>query len=50
MGTKISRESDIVELVNPPKFYYGQKVFSKKYVRNDGTFPGKEVGDISQQR
>lgn len=46
MGTKISRESDIVELVNPPKFDYGQKVFSKKYVRNDGTFPGREVGDI----
>lgn len=46
MGTKISRESDIVELVNPPKFDYGEKVFSKKYVRNDGTFPGKEVGDI----
>jgi nitrogen fixation protein NifZ len=46
MGTKISRESDIVELVNPPKFDYGEKVFSKKYVRNDGTFPGREVGDI----
>jgi len=46
MGTKISRESDIVELVSPPKFDYGEKVFSKKYVRNDGTFPGKEVGDI----
>jgi nitrogen fixation protein NifZ len=46
MGTKISRESDIVELVNPPKFDYGQKVVSKKYVRNDGTFPGREVGDI----
>lgn len=46
MGTKISRESDIVELVNPPKFDYGQKVYSTKYVRNDGTFPGREVGDI----
>lgn len=42
----ISRDSDIVELVNPPKFDYGQKVRSKKYVRNDGTFPGREVGDI----
>lgn len=46
MGTNISRDSDIVELVNPPRFDYGQKVRSKKYVRNDGTFPGKEVGDI----
>lgn len=42
----ISRDSDVVELVNPPRFEYGQKVRSKKYVRNDGTFPGREVGDI----
>ncbi len=46
MGTKISRDSGIVELVNQPKFDYGQKVYSKKYVRNDGTFPGREIGDI----
>jgi nitrogen fixation protein NifZ len=46
MGTKISRDSGIVELVSEPKFDYGQKVISKKYVRNDGTFPGREVGDI----
>lgn len=46
MGTKISRDSGIVELVNQPKFDYGQKVVSKKYVRNDGTFPGREIGDI----
>lgn len=46
MGTKISRESDVVELVSPPKFEYGEKVRAKKYVRNDGTFPGREVGDI----
>ncbi len=46
MATNIVRDSDVVELVNPPKFDYGQRVRSKKYVRNDGTFPGKEVGDI----
>lgn len=46
MATNIVRDGDVVELVNPPKFGYGQKVRSKKYVRNDGTFPGKEVGDI----
>lgn len=46
MGTNISRDNGVVELVNPPKFEYGQKVRSKKYVRNDGTFPGREVGDI----
>lgn len=42
----ISRDGDTVELVHPPKFEYGQKVRSKKYVRNDGTFPGREVGEI----
>lgn len=46
MATNIVRDSDVVELVNPPRFDYGQKVRSKKYVRNDGTFPGKEVGEI----
>jgi nitrogen fixation protein NifZ len=42
----IARDSDVVELFNPPVFDYGQKVRSKKYVRNDGTFPGREVGDV----
>ena len=43
---KINREGDIVELGGPPQFEYGQKVRSRKTVRNDGTFPGKEIGDI----
>ncbi len=34
------------ELEGPPRFEYGQKVRSRKSVRNDGTFPGKEIGDI----
>ena len=42
---KINREGDIVELKGPPQFEYGQKVRSRKTVRNDGTFPGKEIGD-----
>lgn len=41
-----SRDSDIVELDGPPKFDYGQKVRSRKTIRNDGTFAGKEIGDI----
>ncbi len=43
---KISRDSDIVEIDGPPDFEYGQKVRITKNVRNDGTFPGKEIGDI----
>jgi nitrogen fixation protein NifZ len=44
--TNISRDSDVVELNDPPAFNYGEKVKSKKVVRNDGTFPGKDVGEI----
>lgn len=43
---KISRDSDIVELDGPPVFEYGEKVRSLKNIRNDGTFPGKEIGDL----
>ena len=43
---KINRDSDTVELNGPPQFEYGQKVRSRKTVRNDGTFPGKHIGDI----
>ncbi len=46
----LQREGDIVELVSPPAFEYGQKVRSRKYVRNDGTFPGKEVGEVLVQK
>lgn len=42
----LSRDGDVVELENPPCFDYGQKVRSRKTVRNDGTFPGKEIGEI----
>jgi len=42
----INRDSDTVELECPPRFDYGQKVRSRKSIRNDGTFPGKEIGEI----
>ncbi|QSR85198.1 nitrogen fixation protein NifZ [Methylacidimicrobium sp. B4] len=37
---------DEVELEGPPAFTYGQKVISRKHIRNDGTFPGKEIGEV----
>ena len=40
------RDSDIVELNGPPSFEYGAKVRSRYVVRNDGTFAGKEIGDV----
>lgn len=42
----IVRDSDIVELNGPPSFEYGAKVRSRYMVRNDGTFAGKEIGDV----
>jgi nitrogen fixation protein NifZ len=43
---KISRDSDVIEIDGPPGFEYGQKVRSRMNIRNDGTFPGKEIGDL----
>jgi nitrogen fixation protein NifZ len=44
--SKIVRDGWIIELDGPPQFEYGQKVRSKSMVRNDGTFPGKDIGDV----
>jgi nitrogen fixation protein NifZ len=44
--TSIRRDSEIVELNGPPYFDYGDKVRSRRAIRNDGTFPGKDIGDI----
>ena len=45
-----SQDRDVVELDGPPKFHFGQKVRSQRTVRNDGTFRGKEIGDILVRR
>lgn len=42
----IARDSDVVEISDEPEFAYGQKVRSRRHIRNDGTFPGKEIGEI----
>jgi nitrogen fixation protein NifZ len=44
--TNISRDSDVVELNEPPFFSYGDKVRARRSVRNDGTYAGREIGDI----
>ena len=44
--TNIVRDSDVVELNGPPCFRYGERVRAKRTVRNDGTYAGKEIGDI----
>ncbi|WP_404784483.1 nitrogen fixation protein NifZ [Altericista sp. CCNU0014] len=36
--------SDEIEIDNPPCFDIGQKVRVRKLIRNDGTFPGQDIG------
>jgi len=42
----IVRDGWVVELDGPPSFEYGQRVRSSQVVRNDGTFGGKEIGEV----
>ena len=37
-------QTDEIEIDTPPTFYIGEKVRTRKLIRNDGTFPGKDVG------
>ena len=34
-----------IEIDSPPQFEMGEKVRICKLIRNDGTFPGKEIGE-----
>ena len=44
--TNISRDSDVVELNDPPMYMFGERVRARRTIRNDGTYPGKDIGDI----
>ena len=37
-------EGDEIELLDPPVFEMEQKVRVRKLIRNDGTFPGIDIG------
>ncbi|MEM1368283.1 MAG: nitrogen fixation protein NifZ [Cyanobacteria bacterium P01_H01_bin.15] len=38
------RLSDEIEIDSPPTFEMGARVQVRKLIRNDGTFPGKDIG------
>jgi len=40
------RQETTVELAGPPLFRPGDKVVCKRYVKNDGTFMGRELGEV----
>ncbi|MCF8478872.1 MAG: nitrogen fixation protein NifZ [Rhodospirillum sp.] len=37
---------DLTELDRDPVFDYGTKVRSTKHIKNDGTYPGAEIGEV----
>lgn len=37
-------QSDEIEIDSPPQYDIGEKVRVRKLIRNDGTFPGKDIG------
>ncbi|MHB8368607.1 MAG: nitrogen fixation protein NifZ [Leptospirales bacterium] len=39
-------DGETVELSGPPFFEFGEKVRIRRHIRNDGTFPNREVGEI----
>lgn len=44
--SNISLDSDVVEIEDPPAFEFGCKVRARRAVRNDGTFRGKDIGEV----
>lgn len=42
----ISREDDVIEVALPPRFSMGERVISRTVIRNDGTYNGKDIGDV----
>lgn len=42
----INRDSDTVEIADPPRFTFGERVICRSTIRNDGTFAGKDIGHV----
>ena len=42
----ISREDDELEVAYPPRYSFGERVIARSVVRNDGTYRGKDIGDV----
>ncbi len=40
----LSREQE-VEIRNPPRFMPGERVRATRHIKNDGTYPGKAIGE-----
>lgn len=42
----INRDDDLIEVASPPRFTFGERVVSRTVIRNDGTFNGKDIGEV----
>lgn len=46
----MSTDDREIEVYSPPVFMPGDKVVSRKNIRNDGTMFGKEIGEVVVKR
>ncbi len=42
----IARDDDELEIASPPRFQMGERVISRSVVRNDGTYNGRDIGEV----
>ena len=42
----INRDDDVIEVASPPRFAMGERVLSRTVIRNDGTYNGKDIGEV----
>jgi nitrogen fixation protein NifZ len=46
----IARDDDIIEIALPPRFQMGERVIARSVIRNDGTYNGKDIGELLVNR
>lgn len=46
----IVRDDDVIEIASPPRFAFGERVIARSVVRNDGTYGGKDIGQVLVNR
>lgn len=42
----INRDDDVIEIELPPRYAFGERVVSRTTIRNDGTFTGRDIGEV----
>lgn len=46
----IARDDDTIEIALPPRFAMGERVISRSVIRNDGTYNGRDIGEVLVNR